>query len=1189
MVALATAFVALSPQLNRAAFVKSGQQAGLAAGQGASAGFFKSMKGTFAGAANLLVPLALAGAVKKIYDIGTAYQDNLNIFQAVTKATGVQMDKVAQKARDLGADFTLPGVSAAGAADAMTELAKAGFTVQQSMDAAKGTLQLARIANISEADAATVAANAVNAFGIAAKDTTFVVDELAAAANQSSVDINDVDFAFRMASATFSGFQGPTVGAKEAITELNTSIAILGNNGIRGSDAGTSLKQMLLQLTGPTERAKTVMQELALRAAGANVSLKQQRDIIQGSKKVRDTALKDIIDSNKGIKAQGDIAYTAAGKMRSLPDVLNLVIKGTRGMTDEQKNAAITQIFGADATRSVIALMKGGLPVYERMRKAVLLQGAAADFAKAKNIGLKGSLDNVRSQVENIAIEIFNQVKGPLTRAFVSFATSLAPLPGKIKQLGVFLRDNREVIGQIAETLKIAAAAWFLYRSSIIATTVAMRVFGAVQGAVAFVQLAAGVRSVASAMALLDAAFAANPIGITVVAVAALAAGLIYAYKHSEKFRSVVDAVGRALKTAFTATINYITGTLVPNFVKAFDQVKSATLALYHNVILPVWHAILAVIEGAITGVKAAIHGIVVAYGAVKSATSATYNFLRPVFSAIGKLFEVLRLIALTVGYAIAKLFKLIVIPAFNVFKGVVQVVFNFVKGQITSWWNAVRAIFTLFQRNILGPVLNAARAFQHGMQQVFRFVGQIVVQVYNTYLKPKFDAIGRLFNILIDIVKIRVVGAFRTGVDAIKKIWSGIQEAAKRPVKFVVQSVINPFIVGLNKAASIVGVPKKYAVAPIKLGFAEGGQVPGYASGGRIAGAASPTDNRLAPASIPGVGAVKLAGGEFIVNAKDTMKALPLLRWVNDGMKGGAAKAARYLGKPLAQYPGDGSEGWAFKGGGLVGWVGDIWNALSHPLDTIKKPFNALVDKIPGGGMLKSFLGGAAKKLLDGAVNWISGGAFGSGVPLTGRLGAAASFLRAQNGKPYIWASAGPNGYDCSGIVSAVYNILKGKNPYSHTFSTESLPGPYFRQGSRTGPLLAGWSHPGQSPASASVGHMAGQLMGLPFESSGSRGVHLGSSARSISSFANIGSARFSKGGLFGSKIRLFDEGGYWPSGTLGANLSGRTEFVKPNGTTASGDVHIHLHNDGVIGSQDQLDRWLTKSVKRLKAERKI
>jgi hypothetical protein len=125
---------------------------------------------------------------------------------------------------------------------------------------------------------------------------------------------------------------------------------------------------------------------------------------------------------------------------------------------------------------------------------------------------------------------------------------------------------------------------------------------------------------------------------------------------------------------------------------------------------------------------------------------------------------------------------------------------------------------------------------------------------------------------------------------------------------------------------------------------------------------------------------------------------------------------------------------------------------------------------------------------------------------------GPGATFVRAQDGKPYIWASAGPRGYDCSGIVSAVYNVLHGRNPYSHTFSTGSLPGRWFTKSGIGGPLTAAWSNPGQYPASSSTGHMMGMVGGLTFESSGSRGVHLGATTRRLTDFAHI--AHYGRGG---------------------------------------------------------------------------
>jgi TP901 family phage tail tape measure protein len=1181
VVALASAYVRMRPQVDRAEFVKEGEKAGAAAGSGAGktfAGGFKkdsqgrlrqangqfatdaqkqalgmgtksgqnyskgfkkgssdlvgSIKKNLGLAAGVFVPIGLAAAVGSIAKIGIAYENNLNIFKVVSKATGDQMAQVAEKARQLGADVKLPGVSAAGAAAAMTELAKAGFTVQQSMDAAQATLQLARIANISEADAAEIAANAVNAFGLAAKDTSFVVDELAAAANSSSIEIGDASLAFKQASAVFSGIQGPAVGSKEAITELNTAIAILGNNGIKGSDAGTSLKQAILQLTGPSGPAKAAMTELAYAAAGANVSLSEQNDILRGGTKARETAINAIVSNNKGIKDQGDIAYDASGKMRPLRDIINLVTLGTKGMTQENKNAAITQIFGADATRSIIALMKGGIPVYDAQRKAILQQGAAAQFAAAKNAGLGGAIDNVKSQFENAAIAIYNAAKGPLTSSLNSIAATLPKIFAAVGTFTSFIHDNIKTIRDWALVIGLVTLALKI-NSAMIAVIAAGGLVEFIKGVKIVTSITKGW---AAAQTLLNITLFANPIGLVIVALAAVAGALYLAYRNSETFRRIVDAAWVGIKVAISVTFNWITGTVVPALVKAWQVISAGALWLWHNALEPAFKGIGYVIA-AWWATSKIVFGLFVSFlnTVVFPVVRFLYNnVIHPVFTAISKAFQVWWLAAQIVFAA----FRLLLV---NVLFPVIRFLYNnVVKPMFTAMGMVIKAVWN----GVIKPVFNA-------MMTEFRLLGGGIKVVWNNVIKPVFGLLG-------GFIKNTVAPAFVTGVNLIKKAWNGVREAARVPVAFVVNKVINPFIGGMNAAAKLVGV--KDRIAPIT----------GFAKGGKISGAGAATDNRQA--MVAGLGPVQLMGGEYIINRDMTRKAFPLIKWINDGMKGGARAVGERIGRPLAQYPGDGSEGWAFKDGGLVGWVKDVWGAISNPTEAIKKPFEAALSRIPGGGMVKDFLIGSAKKLLNGATKWIGqfAGTGGGSIPYTGsrggRVGQAQSFIRSQNGKPYVWASAGPGGYDCSGIVSAAYNILKGRSPYGHTFSTESA-GSFFDNGRRTGPLIAGWSHPGQSPASASVGHMAGQIAGMPFESTGSRGVHLGASARKVTQFAQVGGARLATGGLVPG-VKVFDGGGAWPSGTIGANTSGHSEHVLTGGP--NGDM------SQMLDLLDSIDRRL-------------
>jgi hypothetical protein len=137
------------------------------------------------------------GLTAPLLDVGFDYEKSMNTFQAVTRASSNEMAAAARMAEKLGSDMSLPATSAAGAALAMTELAKGGLSAAQAMDAAKGSLQLAAAAQVDGARAAEITANALNIFGLAATDAGRVADILAATANAASGGVNDMALALK--------------------------------------------------------------------------------------------------------------------------------------------------------------------------------------------------------------------------------------------------------------------------------------------------------------------------------------------------------------------------------------------------------------------------------------------------------------------------------------------------------------------------------------------------------------------------------------------------------------------------------------------------------------------------------------------------------------------------------------------------------------------------------------------------------------------------------------------------------------------------------------------------------------------------------------------------------------------------------------------------------------------------------
>jgi hypothetical protein len=369
---------------------------------------------------------ALIDFGKRGLDVATDYQSSMALFSAVSGASAADMKRVGDMAAQLGGDMTLPATSAGDAAHAMTELAKAGLSVNDVLAAGKGTLQLAAAGQLDEARAAEIAANALNSFGLSGDKATMVADLFAATANRSSVEVEDIAQSFTMASAVFSSFQGKVVGSEEAMKELATALALLGNAGIKGSDAGTSLKQMLMQLAGPSGVAKDEMKAMMYAAMGAAGSMEGLDKIIGGKAKARGEALGALGKANPSIAAMGDIAYDSAGKMRPLQDIIKLTALATKGMTDEQRNSALATVFGTDSVRAILKLMEAGPDAFKAMEGAISQQGAASALAAAQTKGLAGAWDGFQSTVDTTLLKLMAPMLDPLESGVRGLADALA-------------------------------------------------------------------------------------------------------------------------------------------------------------------------------------------------------------------------------------------------------------------------------------------------------------------------------------------------------------------------------------------------------------------------------------------------------------------------------------------------------------------------------------------------------------------------------------------------------------------------------------------------------------------------------------------------------------------------------------------------------------------------------------------
>jgi hypothetical protein len=192
--------------------------------------------------------------------------------------------------------------------------------------------------------------------------------------------------------------------------------------------------------------------------------------------------------------------------------------------------------------------------------------------------------------------------------------------------------------------------------------------------------------------------------------------------------------------------------------------------------------------------------------------------------------------------------------------------------------------------------------------------------------------------------------------------------------------------------------------------------------------------------------------------------------------------------------------------------------------------------------------------------------------------LAGALNFARAQVGKPYIWGGVGPRGYDCSGFMSALLNVVQGRNPYQRRFATGSFPSAGFVPG--PGSFMIGSRR-------GNPGHMAGTINGVNVESSGSVGAHMGRSARGARNamFTGLYHLKGYKAGgqvgdppfdqlnpnspdYLGNAVRdalLYDSGGILRPGAIGRNRSGRPERILSGRQTENFDQMVRVIDKGM------------------------
>lgn len=663
----------------------------------------------------LTVPIVAAGGAAT--SVAAGFDDAMSQVQGALGGASEDMDGLRDLALQLGADTVF---SATESAQAMVELAKGGLTEAQIKGGAlAASMDLAAAGQLNLADAAATTVQMMGSFGLGAGDATRIANALAGAANASSADVSDLTQAMSQCSAQASL-------AGWSLEDTAAALALFADHGVKGSDAGTSLKTMLQRLAAPTDQAAE-----AIAAYGLNIR-----------------------DSNGKMKDISGIADELTGKLG--------------GLSDAERDAALQTIFGSDASRAAAILMQSGSEGLAKYIAATNDATAAETMANAQKGELSWALENMGGAVESASIA-FGTALAPAITAVAgvigNVAEAFASLPAGV-QTGI----------AVVLALVAALGPLLMVIGSIVAALPAISEGFAVLGGALAIPLAPAAAVVAAIAAVAAAIYAAwttsetfraavmagvDAISSKVQEICAFLAPYVQAFL--DQIVSTVQVAMDTLGPIVGAVLTVIVSTVVPILTSIMDTVAQV-LAVILATVTNVMAAVSTVIQGAWTLIQGIFQTVL---GVILAVTTGDFTMLQQGVTSImqGTMAAI---------NGVMQGILSIVSGAWNAVKAVFIGVCNAVSGAISGAFNGIKSV--------IDSTMNGAKSTVSGaLSAISGFFAGLHLQFPHINL-PHFSISGD-FSLVPPSVPSISVSWYRTGAIAMGASVVGIGEAGPEAV----------------------------------------------------------------------------------------------------------------------------------------------------------------------------------------------------------------------------------------------------------------------------------------------------------------------------------------------------------------------------------------------------------------------
>ena len=622
-------------------------------------------------------------------------KDSMSEVHGETVNTMDALNAIAQK---MGAETKFSAIECG---EALNYLALAGYNTEQMCDTLPTVLNLAAAGGFDLARASDMVTDAMSALGMGVNQADMMVDQMAKTASTTNTSVEQLGEGILKIGATAKSIKGGTA-------ELNTALGILANNGIKGAEGGTHLRNVILALQSPMDKAADQMSAL------------------------------------------GVSTYDAEGNMRSLNDILGDLNRSMDGMTAAEKANIISTIFNKTDLAAVNALLASTGDEWDNLQQAIIDSGGAAQqMADTQLDNLQGQLTILKSALEGLAISM-GQLLMPAIKTIVGWLQNFV---NWLNSLDDGVKNTIVTVGLI-----VAAIGPVLI--------VVGKVISAVGTIMTILpKLASIISTVKTAFGALNAVLAANPIILVIAAIAALVAAFIYLWNNCEEFRQfwidlwenikeVAAAVGEwlaqawqtmgeAITTAWTAICEFFVNvwdgiknvfttvvTAISTFLTNAWNTISTTIATVWNTIQTVtqtvWNAIASFFTAVWTGISNTVTTVIHAISSfITNAWNTIQSVTQTVWNAISTFFTTIWTAISTTVTTVMTTISTFISTAWNNIKTTVTTIANAI-------WNAITTAFNNMLSAISGTVNNIRNTIQNGFESAKNYIVNLASQAYS-------------------------------------------------------------------------------------------------------------------------------------------------------------------------------------------------------------------------------------------------------------------------------------------------------------------------------------------------------------------------------------------------------------------------------------------------------------------------